>query len=55
MIENMLMFYDEVRDRLGALGVLSAAEVERQQHLLRSLPPGPLPPAWGTYRVWCEA
>jgi ubiquinone/menaquinone biosynthesis C-methylase UbiE len=53
--ENMLMFYDEVRDRLQALGILTAAEIEEQQRLLRALPPEPLPPAWGIYRVACEA
>src|SRR5262249_30794320 len=30
-IENMLMFYDEVRDRLAALGILTAEEIEEQQ------------------------
>jgi ubiquinone/menaquinone biosynthesis C-methylase UbiE len=55
MVENMLMFYDEVRDRLQDLGILSADEVERQQRLLRALPPEGLPPAWGSHRVACEA
>jgi ubiquinone/menaquinone biosynthesis C-methylase UbiE len=55
MIENMLMFYDEVRDRLQALGILPAAEVERQQRQLRALPPESLPAAWGIYLVACEA
>jgi ubiquinone/menaquinone biosynthesis C-methylase UbiE len=54
MIENMLMFYDEVRDRLATLGVLSAEEVERQQSLLRSLDPAALPAVWGIYRVAAE-
>jgi ubiquinone/menaquinone biosynthesis C-methylase UbiE len=54
-VENMQMFYDEVRDRLGALGILSAEEVERQQRLLRTLPTEALPAVWGTYRVMCEA
>jgi ubiquinone/menaquinone biosynthesis C-methylase UbiE len=54
-IENMLMFYDEVRDRLAALGILSAAEAAEQQRLLRELPAGPLPAAWGIFRVACEA
>jgi ubiquinone/menaquinone biosynthesis C-methylase UbiE len=54
MVENMLMFYDEVRDRLAELGILTAAEVERQQSLLRALPAEALPPAWGTYRVTAE-
>jgi hypothetical protein len=55
MIENMLMVYDEIRDRLQALGILSTEEVKRQQHLLRALVPGGLPAVWGTYRVACEA
>ena len=55
VIENMLMFYDEVRDRLQALGVLTGAEIDEQQRLLRGLSPEGLPPAWGAYRVACEA
>jgi ubiquinone/menaquinone biosynthesis C-methylase UbiE len=51
MIENMLMFYDEVRDRLVELGILSAAQIEEQQALLRALTPEALPAAWGIYRV----
>src|SRR5262249_4650401 len=54
-IENMLMFYDEVRDRLAALGILSAAEVEEQQRLLRALPQAGLPGVWGIFSVVCEA
>lgn len=49
MIENMLMFYDEVRDRLDALGILTAAQVQEQQRLLRALPQDKLPPAWGIH------
>jgi ubiquinone/menaquinone biosynthesis C-methylase UbiE len=55
MIENMLMFYDEVRDRLESLGILSAAETAEQQRLLRALTPDRLPAAWGIFRVACEA
>src|SRR5262249_11506990 len=40
-IENMLMFYDEVRERLIALRILTAEEIAEQQRLLRALPPGP--------------
>jgi ubiquinone/menaquinone biosynthesis C-methylase UbiE len=54
-VENMLMFYDEVRDRLQSLNILTAAEVEEQQRLLRALPTDNLPAAWGIYRVTCEA
>jgi ubiquinone/menaquinone biosynthesis C-methylase UbiE len=52
-IENMLMFYDEVRDRLIETGILTAAEIDEQQVLLRKLSPQSLPPAWGSYRVVC--
>lgn len=53
-IENMLMFYDEVRDRLPALGIMTAAEIDEQQRLLRALSTESLPPAWGIFRVTCE-
>ena len=54
MVENMIMFYDEVRGRLESLELMTAREVEEQQHLLRVLPADKLPAAWGTYRVACE-
>jgi SAM-dependent methyltransferase len=54
MVENMQMFYDEVRDALVALGILTAEEVAQQQQLLRELSPQGLPAAWGMYRVCCE-
>jgi ubiquinone/menaquinone biosynthesis C-methylase UbiE len=54
-IENMLMFYDEVRDRLEALGILTGEEIERQQRLLRALATEGLPPAWGIYCVTAAA
>jgi len=53
-VENMFMFYDEVRERLQTLGILTGEEVERQQRLLRALPPDGLPSAWGIYRVVAE-
>ncbi|MSQ96144.1 MAG: methyltransferase domain-containing protein [Gemmataceae bacterium] len=53
-VENMLMFYDEVRERLVSLGILTAAEIAEQQRLLRALNVEGLPPAWGIYRVTCE-
>jgi ubiquinone/menaquinone biosynthesis C-methylase UbiE len=55
MVENMLMFYDEVRDRLDALQIMTAAEVAEQQQLLRVLSADKLPPAWGIHRVACQA
>ena len=32
-VENMLMFYDEVRDRLQAHGILTAQEIDEQRRL----------------------
>jgi ubiquinone/menaquinone biosynthesis C-methylase UbiE len=53
VIENIVMFYDEVRDQLQSLGILTADEVEHQQRLLRALPHVPLPAVWGIHRVAC--
>jgi trans-aconitate methyltransferase len=55
MVENMVMFYDEVGDRLKSLGILTAEEIARQQRLLRAAQAESLPPAWATFRVACEA
>ena len=55
VIGNMLMIYDEIRDRLIALGILSAAQIEDQQRLLRALKPESLPAAWGNHRVAADA
>jgi SAM-dependent methyltransferase len=55
MVENMAMFYDEVRDQLTALGIMTAENIDRQQRLLRAADAGSLPPAWARFRVTCEA
>jgi ubiquinone/menaquinone biosynthesis C-methylase UbiE len=55
MPENMVMFYDEVRERLINLGIMTADEIARQQQLLRAGHAESLPPAWATFRVACEA
>jgi ubiquinone/menaquinone biosynthesis C-methylase UbiE len=55
VIENMLMFYMEVRDVLRELGILTAAEIDQQIHLLRGLPLGDLPAVWGVHVVTCRA
>jgi ubiquinone/menaquinone biosynthesis C-methylase UbiE len=51
MIENMLMFYEEVKEPLASLGIMSATQVDEQQHLLRALSPSSLPAAWGIHSV----
>jgi ubiquinone/menaquinone biosynthesis C-methylase UbiE len=55
MVENMLMFYDEVRDRLQALHILTQEEIEQQQRLLRALSCEALPAVWGIHCVVCAA
>jgi ubiquinone/menaquinone biosynthesis C-methylase UbiE len=54
MIENMIMFYEEVHDQLQSLGILTAQEIEEQCNRLRALSPNSLPAAWGIHRVACE-
>jgi len=54
MLENMVLVYEEIRDKLCRLGILSAAEIDEQQRLLRTLQPESLPAAWGIFRAACE-
>jgi len=54
MVENLLMFFDEVRDRLIELNILRAEQIDEQQRQLRTLHAETLPPAWGIHRVVCE-
>jgi trans-aconitate methyltransferase len=51
MIENIVMFYDEVRQPLESYGIMPSADIDRQQHLLQSLPVESFPPAWGVHVV----
>lgn len=55
MIENMIMFYDEVRDRLPELNILTAEQIDREQQALQALSPESLPAAWGIYWVAADA
>jgi hypothetical protein len=43
-----------VRDRLTELGIMTVAEIARQQALLRAAQAESLPPAWATFRIACE-
>ena len=55
MIENMIMCYDEVRDVLQTLQILSAAEVDEQVRLLSGMTGQSLPAVWGAFRVTAQA
>jgi ubiquinone/menaquinone biosynthesis C-methylase UbiE len=51
VIENLLLYYDEIRERYLKLGIMSTAEIEEQKRQLRALPAGDLPAVWGIHRV----
>lgn len=51
VIENMMMCYDEVRDTLQSLGIMTPAEVDEQKRLLGELAADQLPAVWGAFRV----
>ncbi|MBS0266327.1 MAG: methyltransferase domain-containing protein [Planctomycetes bacterium] len=55
VIENLLLYYDEIRERYVQIGLMTSAEIDREQRLLRELPAGPLPAAWGIYQVSARA
>ena len=55
VIENMIMCYDEVRDMLQSLNIMTQVEVDEQLRLLRELSTDQLPAVWGAFRVAGEA
>lgn len=54
-IENMLLYYEEIRDKYQALGVMTSGEIDEDQRLLASLSTDNLPAVWGMYCVTCKA
>ncbi|HUY91453.1 MAG TPA: methyltransferase [Pirellulales bacterium] len=54
-IENMLLYYLEIREKYVSLGVMTSAEIDEDQRLLASLSTDNLPAVWGMYCVTCEA
>jgi ubiquinone/menaquinone biosynthesis C-methylase UbiE len=54
-IENMLLYYQEIREKYVSLGVMTSAEIDEDQRLLASLSTDNLPAVWGMYCVTCEA
>ncbi|MFN0053164.1 MAG: class I SAM-dependent methyltransferase [Planctomycetales bacterium] len=51
VLENMLLYYDEIRDIYQRMGIMTAAEIDQQQELIRALPGEGLPAIWGIHRV----
>ncbi len=53
-IENMLLYYDEVREKYVKLGIMTSDEIDHDQRLLALLSTDDLPAIWGMYCVTCE-
>ncbi|HEV3022744.1 MAG TPA: methyltransferase domain-containing protein [Pirellulales bacterium] len=53
-IENMLLYYNEVREKYVQLGIMTAEEIDRDQRHLASLSTDDLPAVWGMYCVTCQ-
>ena len=51
VIENLLLYYDEIRDKYLSLGIMTAEEMEREKRELQMLSPGDIPAVWGAHRV----
>ncbi len=54
-IENMLLYYEEIRDKYVSLNVMTSTQIDDDQRLLASLSTDNLPAVWGMYCVTCEA
>ena len=55
VIENLLLYYDEIKDRYQSLGIMTPDEVDEQKRQLRALPTGKLPAVWGIHRATAVA
>jgi hypothetical protein len=55
VIENLLLYYDEIRERYQKLGIMTGDEINDQKRQLRALPAGELPAVWGIHRATAVA
>lgn len=55
VIQNLLLYYDEIREKYLSMGIMTAEEIDQQKQQLRALPPGELPAIWGIYHVTATA
>ena len=53
VLENMLLYYDEVRDKYGSMGIMTSEEIDEQQAAVRALTSG-LPAVWGVHCLTCR-
>ena len=54
-LDNILLFYDEIRERYIELEIMTADELDEQKRLVEGLRDTELPPAWGLYQVTAVA
>lgn len=55
VIENMMLFYDEVHEKYESMQIMTRDEIERNKQDLESLTAIDLPATWGNYWVTCTA
>ena len=55
VIENMLLFYEEVREKYCSMEIMTNEQIDEQKHRIASLPVDGLPAVWGTHCVTCGA
>ena len=51
VVENMLLYYEEVRPKYVELNIMTDEEIDKQITALNSLPTDDLPPVWGVHMV----
>jgi len=55
VVQNLLLYYDEIRDKYLSMGIMTAEEIDTQKEQLQALPPGEHPAIWGIYQVTATA
>ena len=53
-VENMLLYYEEVREQYAAAGILTGPQIDEQKRLIAQLVADGLPAVWGTHSVICQ-
>jgi len=53
VLENMLLFYEEVREKYCTMGIMTNEQIDEQKRRIASLPADRLPAIWGTHCVVC--
>ena len=54
VVENLLLYYDEIRDQYIRLKIMTGDEIDDQKRRLQALPTTTLPAVWGMYRAMAD-